>query len=206
MAALLLFLVIYGFIVYPLAKQDDDSSPLITLSFSLVLVLGVLATTRHKAARVGRLVLAGLAFTSRWLHFFLRQDTLHTLAITASVMFFAMLAWLILVRVFRTGGITIYRIYGAIAAYLILGMCWAETYMLIYFYDASAFTPLPSNLSERSNIFELIYFSYVTLTTVGYGDIAPVHPLARSLATLEALVGQLYPAVLLGRLLTLYKE
>jgi hypothetical protein len=49
----------------------------------------------------------------------------------------------------------------------------------------------------------LIYFSFVTLTTVGYGDMAPIHPLTRSLATLEALVGQLYPAILIARLVSL---
>ena len=49
----------------------------------------------------------------------------------------------------------------------------------------------------------LAYFSYVTLTTVGYGDITPVHPTARMLAIGEALVGQLYPAVLIGRLVSL---
>lgn len=49
----------------------------------------------------------------------------------------------------------------------------------------------------------LAYFSFVTLTTLGYGDITPVHPAARMLAVGEALVGQLYPAILLGRLVTL---
>jgi hypothetical protein len=49
----------------------------------------------------------------------------------------------------------------------------------------------------------LIYFSFVTLTTIGYGDIVPVHPYARGLANLEAVIGQLYPATLLARLVTL---
>jgi hypothetical protein len=48
-----------------------------------------------------------------------------------------------------------------------------------------------------------IYFSFVTLTTVGYGDIVPVHPIARSLCNLEAICGQLYPATLLARIVTL---
>ena len=47
------------------------------------------------------------------------------------------------------------------------------------------------------------YFSFVTLTTLGYGDTVPVHPVARSLAIAEALVGQLYPAILIGRLVSL---
>jgi Ion channel len=52
----------------------------------------------------------------------------------------------------------------------------------------------------------LIYFSFVTLTSTGYGDIVPIHPIARSLANLEAIIGQLYPATLLARLVTLELE
>jgi hypothetical protein len=53
---------------------------------------------------------------------------------------------------------------------------------------------------------DLTYLSFVTLTTIGYGDILPVHPIARSLCTLEAIIGQLYPATLLARLVTLELE
>ena len=60
--------------------------------------------------------------------------------------------------------------------------------------------PLQDNLAVAGN---LIYFSFVTLTSVGYGDIAPLHPYARSLANIEAIIGQLYPATLLARLVTL---
>ena len=59
---------------------------------------------------------------------------------------------------------------------------------------------LQDNLAIAS---KLIYFSFVTLTSVGYGDIVPVHPFARSLANIEAIIGQLYPATLLARLVTL---
>lgn len=53
---------------------------------------------------------------------------------------------------------------------------------------------------------DLIYFSFSMLTTVGYGDIVPVHPIARSLSSVEAIIGQLYPATLLARLVTLELE
>jgi Ion channel len=67
----------------------------------------------------------------------------------------------------------------------------------------SGLAPLQDNLSVAHN---LIYFSFVTLTTVGYGDIVPIHPFARSLANVEAIIGQLYPATLLARLVTLEIE
>jgi hypothetical protein len=64
----------------------------------------------------------------------------------------------------------------------------------------SGLQPLQDNLAVASN---LIYFSFVTLTSVGYGDIVPVHPVARSLTNVEQVIGQLYPATLLARLVTL---
>jgi voltage-gated potassium channel Kch len=62
-----------------------------------------------------------------------------------------------------------------------------------------------TNLEPLNNNFvgNPIYFSFVTLTTTGYGDIVPLHPYARSLANIEAVIGQLYPATLLARLVTL---
>jgi hypothetical protein len=58
--------------------------------------------------------------------------------------------------------------------------------------------------SEDARVEELGYFNFVTLTTVGYGDLTPLHPLVRRLATVEALLGQLYLAVLVARLVGLY--
>jgi voltage-gated potassium channel Kch len=107
---------------------------------------------------------------------------------------------MVLTQVFRQGPVTFHRIQGAIAAYLLLGLAWANAYELIElarpgalrFPDGGGPTPI-----------RLIYFSFVTLTTVGYGDITPLHPTARSLAISEALVGQLFPAILIARLVSM---
>lgn len=206
LAALLFFLVLYGFVIYPLAGKDGKTDALAASSFSIVLVLGVLATTKHKGARFGMVVLAGLAFTSHWLHFFIREHAVHIIAAVASALFFFVLSWLIIARVFRGGDINIYRIYGAIAVYLLLGILWGEIYILIYLVEPASFYFDPATQCSEPPISELIYFSFSTLTTLGLGDIVPVHPMARSMATFEALVGQLYPAVLLARLVTLYEK
>jgi len=206
LAALLFFLVLYGFIIYPLAGSQGRADTLAAWSFSLVLVLGVLATTKHKAVRLGMVALATLAFASHWLHFLIRAHSVHVIAAGVSAVFFFVLAALITARVFRSGGITVFRIYGAIAVYVILGVLWGEFYILIYLFEPGAFYFDPSTQYGEPPISELIYFSFTTLTTLGFGDILPVHPMARSLTTLEALVGQLYPAVLLARLVTLYHK
>jgi hypothetical protein len=206
LAALLFFLVIYGFFIYPLAGKDGRTEPIAAGSFSLVLILGVLATTKHKGARTVMVVLAALAFTSHWLHFFVREHAVHMISAAAAAAFFGVLAWLITARVFRSGGINIYRIYGAVAVYMLIGILWGEFYVVAYLLDPSSFYFNPSTQHGDPPISELIYFSFSTLTTLGLGDVVPVSPITRSMVTFEALVGQLYPAVLLARLVTLYEK
>jgi Ion channel len=206
LAALLFFLVLYGFFIYPLAGEDGKTEPLAASSFSLVLVLGVMATTKHKAARTGMVILAAVALASHWLQFFVREHAVHIISAAAAVLFFGVLAGLITARVFREGNINIFRIYGAIAVYLVLGILWGEIYILLYLMDPAAFYFDPATQRGEPPISELVYFSFTTLTTLGVGDIVPVSPVARSMATLEALVGQIYPAVLLARLVTLYQK
>jgi hypothetical protein len=92
------------------------------------------------------------------------------------------------------------------AVYIILGILWGELFVLVYLFDPSSFYFQPASQFGEPPVSELLYFSFTTLTTLGVGDILPVHPMARSLTTLEALVGQLYPAVLLARLVTLYHK
>jgi len=107
----------------------------------------------------------------------------------------------ILAQVFRSGPVTLHRIQGAIAVYLLLGLAWTSAYELVLLYHPGALTG--DIAGGDAALQSRIYFSFATLTTVGYGDIEPVHPIARSLAVLEALVGQLYPAILIGRLVSL---
>ena len=206
LAALLFFLVLYGFFIYPLAGKDGRTEPIAAWSFSLVLILGVLATTKHKAARTGMVVLAALAFTSHWLHYYIREHAVHMISAAAAAVFLGVLAWLITGRVFRSGGINVYRIYGAVAVYLLLGILWGEFYVVAYLLEPSSFFFDPATQRGEPPISELMYFSFSTLTTLGLGDVVPVSPVTRSMVTLEALIGQLYPAVLLARLVTLYEK
>ena len=93
-----------------------------------------------------------------------------------------------------------------ILLYLVIGLIFVALFCFVALLAPNAFAgfpPLEDNLSVAGN---LIYFSFVTLTSVGYGDIVPLHPLARSLASIEAIIGQLYPASLLARLVTLELE
>jgi hypothetical protein len=115
----------------------------------------------------------------------------------------SILAALVLVQVFRDGPITSHRIQGAIVVYLLLGLIWMSAYKLLLRTVPGAIHFASGEPSSFQSGHGLAYYSFVTLTTVGYGDITPVHPVARSLAAGEALVGQLYPAILIARLVSM---
>jgi hypothetical protein len=106
----------------------------------------------------------------------------------------------VLGQTFRQGPVTFQRIQGGIAAYLLLGVIWAEAFGLVELLRPGAFSG-PADVIRGPRGW--VYFSFTTLTTVGYGDVVPVHPAARSLAMLEAVTGPLYIAILLARLVSL---
>ena len=105
--------------------------------------------------------------------------------------------------VFGPGRVTRHRVQGAIVLYMNFALFFFIIFQLIDVLVANAFTGLPKTGSEHGSGAALLYFSFGTLTTATFGDIQPVHPIARNLANLEAMIGQLFPATLLARLVTL---
>jgi hypothetical protein len=104
--------------------------------------------------------------------------------------------------VFAPGRITYHRIVGAVSLYFLIALIFAGLFAILGVLIPNAFSglALADNPALASNV---IYFSFVTLTSTGYGDIFPVHPIARSLCNVETVIGQLYPAILLARLVSL---
>ena len=91
---------------------------------------------------------------------------------------------------------------GAIALYLNIGLMFATFYGLVWYFIPNSFTNIPSGPHWQADG-TIVYFSFVTLTSTGFGDVTPLHPIVRTLANLEAIIGQLFPATLLARLITL---
>jgi hypothetical protein len=97
---------------------------------------------------------------------------------------------------------------GSVAAYLLLGLIWSMAYHLIAICIPEAFFVQGPFASSDLETLEshLFYFSFVTLTTLGYGDIVAVHPVARMLVILEGVTGQLFPVILISRLVSLHVQ
>lgn len=203
MATLLALLVLTVFIVPVFLTSSSVVGRIIQdVLVSAILLSGVVsASDRSKEFALIALV-ALAAIVVRWTGWL--SPTSLTLAIRdeATLVALVLLGTVIGIKVFGSGTVTLDRIRGAIALYILVGVVWSDAYQLVSIYVPGAFSGVSAHEGavDRST---WVYFSFVTLTTVGYGDITPVARAARSLANLEALIGQLYPAIVLARLVSL---
>jgi voltage-gated potassium channel len=95
-------------------------------------------------------------------------------------------------------------LFAAACVYLVLGLWWSKVHLLLEWWQPGSYVPgLETGLSLKEVSRTFLYFSFVTLSTLGYGDVLPIHPSARNLAALEAITGQLYVAILIGLLVGL---
>ena len=131
---------------------------------------------------------------------------MHVLAMILRIVFFSNVTGLIVWRTLRRADVNIDTIAGAACAYTLLALVWGNLYVLLEFLRPGSFLiPAAWRMGASGNTnAALVYFSFVTLTTVGYGDITPVWPGAGGLAVAEALVGQLYLAITIARLVGLH--
>ncbi len=175
------------------------------LVLSAVLLLGLFALTRHNIARtvLGGIIL--IVISVRSARFVLGAHWLRGWDILLSLVAIIAFVSITLRYVYKEGRVTSQRIQAAVAAYLLITLAFALGYMLISFLipGAFGFADKAPNIDDPRFGYIFHYFSISTITTLGYGDIVPVHPFARTLATVEALVGQLFPAILLARLVSL---
>lgn len=116
------------------------------------------------------------------------------------LMFFSLVLVIAVKEVFSRASITANTFAGALSLYLVLGMIWTLLYILVATVEPAAF----KGLAQPATTSELIYFSYITLTSLGYGDIVALMPVTRTLAYLEVIIGQFYMAVLVGALVGKY--
>ncbi|MEI6160178.1 MAG: potassium channel family protein [Roseococcus sp.] len=201
---LLVALVLLILVVKPLVELDLLPVFAMAIGLQAVILTGLFCLdeapnrTRHLAfvAVLTSVGLQGLALGSA-------GGTPGLFAAGAAALAISVLIGAILRQIFAPGRITFRRIEGAIAAYLLIGLVFACFYDLLHGLVPAAFLHHGEPARAAEQVGSYLFFSFITLTTTGYGDIVPVHPVARSLAILEALTGQLYLAILLARLVSL---
>jgi hypothetical protein len=200
----LLVLLAANIFLVPLAQFETWGRLVGRAILSLVIISGVIATVRERRVVLLAVVLTVGSILIGWIDFGEANLYLQVSNDFYSLIFIGFLIALISRQVFRSGPITVRRVRGAVAIYLLLGLMWAVAYEVVERIHPGSFqVSLPH---RGANLPQLGYFSFTTLTTLGFGDILPVSPLARSLVILEALVGQLFPAILIARLVGMELE
>jgi hypothetical protein len=202
LTALTLLVVVHLFIYAPLESQALHIQPFGAI-FIVLLSVGLLILSRSLVPVMAILAVVGLLAVAVVLRIRGGHVALDvSLQATAWLLIALVIIWTVAQAVFGPGRITYHRIVGAILLYLTIGLVFVALYTMVGAYSPNAFsgTTITARVSLPS---DLVYFSFTTLTTLGYGDIMPVHPIARSLSNVEAIIGQVYPATLLARLVSL---
>ena len=191
----------------PFVEEFEGGRLVLSLLLSLVLLAAVFAVADRKRTLAIALVLAVPAIAGRWINHF-RPDLIHpSVFLVCSLMLLAFVIAHMLRFVLRAPMVTVEVLCGSIAAYLMLGLMWTLAYWLVdQLTPGGAFSFNTNGGGQSINGFSGFYFSFITLSTVGYGDITPVSRFARWLAALEAMTGLLYVAVLIARLVALYSS
>lgn len=203
---LLLSLVLL-FVISPILADLNVITLFLEIFMTLVMILALGASQENKPLIVTALILAIPAVMFGWLAQFVSWQSIITIN-TFFDLVFLLFIFVNLMRIILTSKrVTTHVIYGAMCAYLILGFTYSELYMLLIIINPASFTF--SNGSFVSvdtfrNIVDVFYFSFVSLTTLGYGDITPVTSISRMFSSLEALTGQLFVAVVIARLVALH--
>jgi Ion channel len=169
--------------------------------FSVLLVTGILNGWDERRLFPVAVFIGIIAFSVTWASWWIPTNLLGLWCEVFTVLAVVMIQCVLMRQIFRPGPITHMRIQGAIAVYLLFGISWAYGYVIVMHVNPHAFQSNTVRLSQLPA--EWMYFSFVTLTTLGYGEITPLSTPARSLAIGEALTGQLYLAVLLARLVAM---
>ena len=203
----LLLSLLLSLLVLPLTEGFVANRVLLVAGLTITFVAGALQATPYLRLTTLVLLLVGLPAT--WATFFYHSKTVLVIHCVAGSAFFWLVGGIIVYVIVRAREVSLSLIYGAISAYLLFGLAWALSYWGLFHISAACISipgrdvlPANADASHSVGFSHFIYYSFVTMTTLGYGDIAPVGRVVRTLSWMQAVVGQFYVAVLIAWLVS----
>lgn len=166
------------------------------------------AAAARAKLRVIALVLLVVALPTAWATLFVESKWLFVAHCILGSAFFWLMGGAIFVVFVKIRTVTMDAIFGAICAYLLFGLAWALSYWSIHTVSPNAFSfPAGQNASGsglplRGDFSQFVYYSFVTMSTLGYGDITPLGRMPRTLSWMQAVIGQFYVAVVIAWLVS----
>jgi hypothetical protein len=202
MIALTALILMPGFILEILPARLFSPRRVFAIFYIITIMTGVYTVTDNlKQLRIGVIMgLLTLILSVVGTEKLVETSWMYMLNFAISGGFFLFLFIHCVKNIMRTAEVDLKTIYAAICGYLLLGMCA----MIVFNYINNVIPHAYSGIVPEDDFFPMLYYSFVTMTTLGYGDISPVHPIPRSLAMFFAIVGQLYLTVLIAMLVGKY--
>ena len=193
-------------LVYPMLLGVPGGRLILDGFLTVAVVGSCVAASAHRLHWLVSLAFALVVIITRWAHAVTGiESLLFITSIAAAIFFFHMAAVVIVDIIGRVERVTADTIYGALAAYLLLGIGWAFVYLTVELFTPGSYSAAnPMWAGDAGELPSFLYYSFVTLTTLGYGDVLPATAQAGTLAVTEAVMGQIYLAVLVARLVGSY--
>jgi hypothetical protein len=195
----------------PLLEGGPLKGAMLDTAMSAIVVTGLYAADPRRRSLVIGFTLACVTLATHRLVTVFHYEPLHALHYLLNLVILAYTARTILWAVIRDSQVTIETIKGALCVYLLIGLSWVYVFAAIDMaYPGSLKIPVSSESAERAHLLvrqdlhRLLYFSFCTLTTVGYGDIVPLRGVAQTASYLEAILGQIFLTVLVARLVGMH--
>jgi len=204
----LLTTLLLVFLLEPLVADNTLGKYLIEALFITVLVAGLRAIKVEKNLFIFEISLLAVSLILGGAGTFLNNEALFAFSIAGRILFMVLVSLTILFDLFRGRQVSGDTLAGAVCVYLMIALIWGFGFLLIELLVPGSFSFTQGHARMQlwisREFFPFFYFSLVTMTTVGYGDMSPVTTAAQSFATMEALIGQIYLTILVARLVGMY--
>lgn len=202
LSGMLILLFVMHFVLIPMFGSFSFFLVVLNIFWMLFLVAGIFALSKSRKQALLISIVPVLFIVFGWISAFNPTPFTVLMDLILSIATFLLLIVLVLLKVFEPGPITLYRVIGSVVVYMLMANLWAIAYQFFYQHIEGSFqVTLPPFESNSLNA-NFMYFSYITITTTGFGEIVPLHPMARALVQVEAFIGVLYPVILIGRLVS----
>ena len=192
-------------ILYPYVQGDVWGQLFLSLLATAVMMMSVIAVGDKRRHTIIALILAApwfLILLSRFPIIPIDSTMLVREEIVSAFFLFAYTTYRIFLHIIKSREVTTEILFASISVYLLIGLTWATAYVMVNIYHPGSYIDRNGTVVHGGP--EFLFFSYITLTTVGYGNIETLSNPARTLATIEALSGQLYLAIMVARLVGLH--
>lgn len=202
LSGMLILLFVMHFVLIPMFGSYSSFLVILNVFWMMFLMAGIFALSKSTKQALMISIVPVLFIVFNWINAFNLTPFTILMDLVLSITTFLLLIVLVLIKVFEPGPITAYRVIGSVVVYMLMANIWAIVYQFFHLNIEGSFQVTLPAFESNSLDANFMYFSYITITTTGFGEIVPLHPMARALVQVEALIGVLYPVILIGRLVS----